>query len=122
MSQLLNLLTDDGIRLNANLELHTMGVILHSRSGTTRNRDYRPALELVLARMDAAQLAYEIYLDSGPVQDFPLETRRLPFNRAAPIAVRFDELVRAMNAGSSSHGAWRRLLITTPAKARAALA
>lgn len=65
-------------------------------------------------RLDKAQISYEIYLDSNRVQDIPLERRRLAFNRLAPISTRFGELVRAMNAGSVSRGAWRRLLIATP--------
>lgn len=103
----------DGAVLNAKAELTSDGIILHSRSGTDRNRDFRAALELLMERLDRAAIGYEVYLDSRPVQHIPLAQRRLTFDRQASIAARFDELVRAMNAGSASHGAWRRLLITT---------
>ncbi|MCJ8151856.1 HNH endonuclease [Shinella sedimenti] len=115
------LLTDDGTPLNAKLELHELGITFQSRSGTDRNRDYRVALELLLSRLDTGKIAYEIYLDSRPVQGVELAKRRLSFNRQAPISVRFDELVRAMNTGSHSHGAWRKLLIATPGTSPAAL-
>lgn len=106
---------NNGAPLNAGAELTGSGLVFHSRSGTDRNRDYRQALETMMWRLDQAGIAYEIYLDSRPVQDTPLVQRRLTFNRTAPVAARFDELVRAMNAGTASHGAWRRLLIVTPA-------
>lgn len=103
-----------GDPLNAAAELTPAGVIFHSRSGTDRNRDYRQGLEMLMRRLDDAGIRYEIHLDSKPVQHVPLAQRRLAFNRTAPVAARFDELVRAMNEGSASHGAWRRLLIATP--------
>ncbi|QND51675.1 hypothetical protein HB779_07000 [Phyllobacterium sp. 628] len=108
------LVTDNSARLNSKLELDERGVILHSRSGKQRNRDYRLALELLLARLDGAGIRYSIYLDSKPVQDIPLDERLLHFDQQASISARFDELVRAMNKGSASHGAWRRLLIQIP--------
>lgn len=107
------LMDDDGSTLNAKVDITAREVILHSRSGTSRNRDYRAALELLLLRLDRAQVQYEIYLDSQPVQELPLAERRLSFDRMAPIEQRFNELVRKMNAGSQSNGAWRRLLIRT---------
>jgi len=114
MKSLVTLRADTGAELQAALELVPEGVVLHSRSGTDRNRDYRQALELLMDRFDRARIAYEVYLDSRPVQDMPLQQRRLAVDLSAPISDRFDQLVRAMNAGSSSHGAWRRLLIKTP--------
>lgn len=108
------LLSPSGTVLNARVEQDTRGLILHSRSGTIRNRDYRQALETMLAHMDAARLAYDVYLDSGPVQHLPLTDRRLDVARTGTVAERFNALVRAMNAGSSSNGAWRRVLITAP--------
>lgn len=114
MKSLVTLRADTGAQLQAALELVPEGVVLHSRSGTDRNRDYRQALELLMDRFDRARIAYEVYLDSRPVQDMPLQQRRLAVDLSAPISDRFDQLVRAMNAGSSSHGAWRRLLIKTP--------
>ncbi|MER8755174.1 hypothetical protein NKH69_05775 [Mesorhizobium sp. M0976] len=78
-------------------------------------------MELLMGRLDRARIPYEIYLDSRPVQHIPLIQRRLLFDRKAPISTRFDQLVRAMNAGSASHGAWRRLLIATPGSGPAEL-
>ncbi|TAU33813.1 HNH endonuclease [Rhizobium ruizarguesonis] len=114
MSDQLILVTDDGAQLNAKVEMHELGLILHSRSGTDRNRDYRAAFEMLLSRLDGARIAYRIYLDSKPVQGIDLAQRELSFDRMSPVPTRFDDLVRAMNKGSSSHGAWRRLLIETP--------
>lgn len=113
MPDQLILVTADGAQLNAKVEMDERGLILHSRSGTDRNRDYRAALEMLLSRLDHAQIAYRIYLDSKPVQGVRLSERELSFDRMSPVAARFDELVRAMNKGSSSHGAWRRLFIET---------
>lgn len=107
------LLDDNGAPLNARLDISFRDIVLHSRSGTTRNRDYRAALQLLLSRLDGADASYDIYLDSQPVQHLPLAERQLSFDRTGPIGQRFDELVRAMNAGTQSHGAWRRLLIRT---------
>ena len=104
----------DGQALDARVDITDDGIILHSRSGKDRNPDYREALEALLSRLDSAGIQYEIYLDSRPVQSRGLAERRLDFDRQAPLKQRFNEIVRAMNAGSSSHGAWRRLLITTP--------
>lgn len=114
MKSLITLHTNTGSQLSATLECVPEGIVLHSRSGTDRNRDYRHALELLMERFDRAHIAYEVYLDSSPVQDIPLQQRRLDIDLSAPTADRFGQLVRAMNAGSSSHGAWRRLLIKTP--------
>lgn len=113
MADSFNLRTDAGSILNASIEIDAAGIILHSRSGTERNRDYKKALVLLMGRLDKAGIDYEIYLDSRPSQQFPLEERRLIFDREAPLSQRFDQLVRAMNAGSASNGAWRRLLIAT---------
>jgi len=100
-----------GERLNANVEISDVGIIVHSRSGKDRNPDYRHALETLMSRLDHAGLRYDVFLDSQPVQHLPVAQRKLAFSRAAPIPERFNLLVRAMNEGSSSHGAWRRLLI-----------
>jgi hypothetical protein len=116
------LLSHSGTILNARVEQDSRGLVLHSRSGTDRNRDYRQALETMLACMDAAGIPYDVFLDSGPVQQQPLASRRLMVERTASVAERFDALVRAMNAGSSSNGAWRRVLITAPDHSPQALA
>ena len=114
MTERLTLRTDSGTALNATAEVSPEGIIFHSRSGTDRNRDYRAALELLLGRLDTARISYDIFLDSRPVQHLPLDQRRLAFDRQVTLTDRFDQLVRSMNAGSASHVAWRRLLISTP--------
>ena len=114
MDAQITLRSSAGLALNAAIELSAEGVIVHSRSGLDRNRDYRQALELLMARLDGAGIVYEVYLDSRPVQQIPLRERLLAVDHSAPVPARFDQLVRAMNAGSASHGAWRRLLIRTP--------
>lgn len=121
MTESFTIRTDSGAELNATLEFRSEGIIFHSRSGTDRNRDYRPALELLLRRLDQVDISYDVYLDSRPVQHIPLAQRRLLFDREAPISTRFDQLVRAMNAESASRGAWRRLLIATPGRSVAQL-
>ena len=109
------LLQDDvGNVLDARVDITDSGIILHSRSGKDRNPDYREAFEALLSRFDAAGIRYEIYLDSRPSLRRDLAERRLQFDIKAPVEKRFNEIVRAMNAGSLSHGAWRRLFITTP--------
>lgn len=108
------LTNEAGLPLNAKVEINDLGIVLHSRSGTSRNRDYRAALELIMERLDNADVDFEIYQDSNRVQDEPFPDRRLSFDKQAPIARRFDLIVQAMNEGTSSHGAWRRLLIATP--------
>ncbi|MDR6819574.1 5-methylcytosine-specific restriction protein A [Neorhizobium sp. 2083] len=105
---------NDGNALDARVDITDDGIILHSRSGKDRNPDYREALEALLSRLDSAGIQYEIYLDSRPVQTRELAGRQLHFDIQASVERRFNEIVRAMNVGSSSHGAWRRLLITTP--------
>ncbi|MBX5145382.1 HNH endonuclease [Rhizobium lentis] len=114
MSDRLILLGDDGAQLNADVETHEQGLILHSRSGRDRNRDYGAALKMMLSRFDHAQIAYRIYLDSRPVQGIDVAERELSFDRALPIAARFREIVREMNKDGPSNGALRRLLIETP--------
>lgn len=102
--------TAAGQPLNARVEADEQGIIVHSRSGVDRNRDYRDAMELLLARLDKAGHPYEAYLDSAPVRHLPVIQRRLAFPRGGPVGERFNALVRAMNANSSSNGAWRRVL------------
>ncbi len=96
--------------------------MLHSRSGVDRNRDYREAFQTLMAKLDAASIAYDIYLDSRPVRHLPLANRRLAFSRQAPLPQRFNTLVKAMNEGSSSSGAWRRVLFTAPGHTGVSLA
>lgn len=111
-----------GQPLNVRVELDDRGLVVHSRSGTDRNRDYRQAVDIILSRLDAAGIRYEVYLDSAPVQHQPMATRKLNFSRGGQPSERFNGLVRAMNAGSSSNGAWRRILIAAEGQSPAALA
>lgn len=114
--------TAAGAPLNARVEADDRGLVVHSRSGSDRNRDYREAVEMILSRLDTAGVQYDVYLDSRPAQVKPLASRRLTFSRAGPLAERFNALVRAMNAGSSSNGAWRRVLVASNGLSPAALA
>jgi hypothetical protein len=118
----ITLRSHSGAPLNARVEADARGVVLHSRSGKDRNRDYREALEQILSRLDAAGIGYDVYLDSAPVKDQPLAQRKLTFLRGGDLAERFNALVRAMNAGSSSNGAWRRILFAAPPHTGADLA
>jgi hypothetical protein len=79
----ITLRSHSGVPLNARVEADERGVVLHSRSGTDRNRDYREALEQILSRLDAAGIAYDVYLDSAPVKDQHLGQRKLTFHAAA---------------------------------------
>ncbi|MES2699176.1 MAG: HNH endonuclease [Pseudomonadota bacterium] len=109
----------DGAELDALVEVSNGDIVVHSRSGsgsTARNPDYRPALEAILTRLTARALKPEVYLDSRPVQHLPLAQRRIatPAELSGPISEQFNYLVRAMNKGSSSHGAWRRIVLRVP--------
>ena len=122
MEKSITMRAPNGLALNSRVDLEPRGLVLHSRSGTDRNRDYREALKLIMSRLDACGIQYDLFLDSRPVQHLPLEQRRLVFSRPSPIAERFNAIVRAMNAGSASNGAWRRLLITAAGKSPLELA
>ncbi|MEC3910065.1 hypothetical protein U5A82_06120 [Sphingobium sp. CR2-8] len=113
--------TAAGQPLNARVEADEQGIIVHSRSGVDRNRDYREAMELLLTRLDKAGHPYEAYLDSAPVHHLPLNQRRLAFPRSGPVEERFNPLVRAMNANSSSNGARRRVLFVVAGLTRSQL-
>ncbi len=77
------LLGNEGILLDAHLEVRGGVIILHSRSGAkgehnARNTDYGPALRLMLERLEAASLPIEgVWLDSSIVQHLPLDQRCL---------------------------------------------
>lgn len=105
-----------GRALDARLELSGSDVIVHSRSGQNRNSEYRPAVEAMLERLDAAKIGYEIYLDSQPVQHLPLNQRSMNVPKLGNVTDRFNMLVRTMNAGSASNGAYRRIRVVTDAQ------
>ncbi|ANL70426.1 hypothetical protein AMC83_CH00388 [Rhizobium phaseoli] len=109
----MKLIPADGKRLNATLDLNEMNVIVRCRGGTVGNRDYRRAVELLLARLDAAMIPYEIYLGIRSSKDTFLPGRQLLFTKEEPVATRFDQLIREMNAGTKSRGAWRTLVVAT---------
>lgn len=111
------LVFDDARRpLNAKVLVGSDGLIVLSRSGTDTNRDYRPAMELLLKRIKAAHLRPTAYLDSAPVQSKPLSDRRLakPEELSGSPEDAFSLLLKRMNAGSSSNGAYRRLFLSLP--------
>lgn len=108
--------TETGKALDAKVEVQDGQIIVHSRSGAganARNPDYRPALETVLEKLATIGIKPDVYLDSRPAQKKPL-SERLIANGAeltGPVSQQFNFLVRAMNAGTDSHGAWRRILL-----------
>ncbi|WP_454714576.1 HNH endonuclease [Caulobacter segnis] len=110
-----------GRPLRARVEIGNSQIILHSRSGASakaRNPDYRKALETIFSRFAEQYVTPETFLDSGPARkkNTSIEGRRL----VSPdeIFVDAEEFATAVinrsNAGSSSHGAWRRLLMRVP--------
>jgi len=113
------LITDaSGRLLNAKVEVGDGEIVLHSRSGagrTERNPDYRRALEIMLKRLQSEQIKPEVILDSAPAKkDRPdPDDRRLalPSDLTGEVVEQASFLIRRSNEGSSSHGAWRRLLL-----------
>nr|WP_312990642.1 hypothetical protein [Brevundimonas diminuta] len=110
-----------GDMLDAKVEIDGTDIILHSRSGAgerARNPDYRRALEAILARLAAEEIKPEVFLDSAPArQKRPLESDRcLARGRdlTGDTGEQADFLIRRSNAGSESHGAWRRLRLRPP--------
>lgn len=108
-----------GQALDARVEVVGNVVVLHSRSGggaAARNAEYRPALEMILGRLAEAGADPDVFLDSRPVQHLPLSNRRLATGAAltGTVEQQFNELVRAMNAGSASNGAYSRLRLQVP--------
>lgn len=104
----------EGRPLKATIEVEGNAITVHSRSGgglTARNPDYRRALELILERLSASGAEPDIYLDSRPVAHLPLSERKLASaaSLTGTTEERFLMLLHAMNAGSASHGAYRRL-------------
>jgi 5-methylcytosine-specific restriction protein A len=108
---------DHGTELNSEIDVQDSEIILHSRSGKDRNRDYKQAFLAIVSRLRMRELRPAIYLDSLPVQHTPLEAREIwgP-HETRPSEEQFAEIVRRMNAvpGSVSRGAWRRLLFKLP--------
>jgi hypothetical protein len=102
-----------GRALNAKVEVGGAEIVLHSRSGKLRNRDYRPALESILARLSLAGIKPNVYLDSERVQHRPLADRRLagPSQLVGSIEEQFNFLIRQSNAEGPGRGAYKRLLI-----------
>lgn len=108
-----------GKPFNAKIEVDDGSIIFHSRSGAgaaARNPDYRPALETILARLAENGIKPDVYLDSRPAQALPLAQRRLATGAqlSGTAHEQFNFLIRAMNAGTDSHGAWRRIMLSVP--------
>lgn len=110
-----------GRKLDARVEIGAGHIVLHSRSNSgdhARNPDYRKALELIFERLDEEYITPEIFLDSAPARRSSASTegRRLVdsdeiFKTPKDFA---SEVIKRSNAGSKSHGAWRRLLMRVP--------
>jgi hypothetical protein len=112
---------DRGRILDARVEMGDNHIVLHSRSGPEtggRNPHYRHALVTILSRLAREGIAPEVFLDSVPAQrERPLlDDRRLASQSELLIdpSEAANLLIRRSNAGSRSHGAWRRLLLRTP--------
>ncbi|RIV85955.1 HNH endonuclease [Aurantiacibacter zhengii] len=123
----LTITDSEGKPLDAKIEVEGDAIIVHSRSGAgtnARNPDYRPALEAILMRLAAIGAKPAFYLDSRPVAHLPLERRRIatPAELTGSPEEKFQHLVRAMNAGTDSHGAWRRIRLIVPGQTQTELA
>lgn len=102
---------NNGSAFDARVDIEGNAVVLHSRSGTSRNRDYRPALEMILARLAESGVKPDVYLDSNRVDHLPLSQRRIlrGAQLTGTVAEQFAQIVRAMNAGRASNGAWSKV-------------
>ena len=117
----------EGHKLDARVDISDGAIVLHSRSGggaNTRNRDYEPALEAILERLSASGLKPDVFLDSRPVQHLPMNKRKIASasHLTGSVQDQFNLLVRQMNAGSRSHGAWRRIMLAVPETSAAQIA
>ena len=119
--------TATGQALDAKVEVLSGQIIVHSRSGAganARNPDYRPALETILERLATRDIKPDVYLHSRPAQKKPVSERLIAKGSrlTGPVSEQFKFLVRAMNAGTDSHGAWRRILLEVPGQSTEDLA
>ncbi|NKJ40837.1 HNH endonuclease [Novosphingobium sp. SG720] len=114
---------NDGKAFDARVEIEGNAVILHSRSGTSRNRDYRPTLEMILARLADNGVKPDIYLDSNRVEHLPLLQRRIlqGAQLTGTVSEQFSQLIRAMNAGRASNGAWSKVRLIADSKSESEL-
>lgn len=118
---------NEGNVFDARVDIEGNAVVLHSRSGKSRNRDYRPALEMILARLADNEVKPDVYLDSNRVDHLPLSQRRIlrGAQLTGTVAEQFGQIVRTMNAGRASNGAWSKIRLIagsqTESKLRAIL-
>lgn len=114
---------NDGHAFDASVDIEGNAVVLHSRSGTSRNRDYRPALEMILARLADNGVKPDIYLDSNRVVHLPLSQRGIlrGVQLTGTVAEQFAQIVRAMNAGRASNGAWSKIRLVAGSKTESEL-
>jgi hypothetical protein len=74
---------DEGVGLDATVEVEPSAIILHSRGGAAgspnaRNRDYSAGLRLILRRLLKNHIEITgAWVDSSRVQDLPLEAREI---------------------------------------------
>lgn len=114
---------NDGHAFDASVDIEGNAVVLHSRSGTSRNRDYRPALEMILARLADNGVKPDVYLDSNRVDHLPLSQRDIlrGAQLTGTVAEQFAQIVRAMNAGRASNGAWSKIRLIAGSKTESEL-
>jgi hypothetical protein len=97
-----------GATLDAKVELQDGAITLHSRGGAfgkpnLRNPDYRPALRLILERLQATGFAPSgVWLDSAVAQKWP-EKERLLLD-AAELGSPVDEVVTLIGKRSAAKG------------------
>lgn len=109
---------DNGLGLDATLEVEPGAIVLHSRGGTTgsptaRNRDYAKALRLILRRLLENHIEIlGAWVDSSRVQNLPFEAREIlsPDDFPATYETLFTLMSRRMQAvgrspdSGSGHG------------------
>ena len=114
-----NIRASDGRSLDARVDFEDGAIVLHSRSGsgsTSRNPDYRETLETILARLANAGIKPDVFLDSNRVDHLPLAQRRIVRGAqlTGSVSEQFNQIVRAMNAGRASNGAWSKIRLMAP--------
>lgn len=119
--QTIKLRDADGELLDVKIDIGAGDIVVHRRSGAgarSRNPDYRKALELLADRLLAEYITPDTYLDSAPARTATSSAEARRLISAEEFFINGDEFaseaIRRSDAGSRSHGAWRRLLLRIP--------